>query len=180
MELKIGKWYLDTPPRAWVPYSLVKITGFRFNTVEFESHDWRDGDMTVAQFTQIYTREVTRRAEGPELAGNPNYRDYYTLDLCTCCFVALVNGEPCQCPEDDETCHPEGLMGKLEGEEITPGSFASQHESSCLMHLLDSADVPGDYECECERSDFSTSQCDGCGTYLAGAREKATGWLRRG
>lgn len=180
MELTIDQWYLHTPVRTWEPYGLVKITGFEFNVVIFEGYDYRDGEMTVPQFTQTYTREVTRRAEGPELAGHVTYRDHYTLDLCGCCYMALVNGEPCDCADDTEQ-HPNGLMGNCGAdEEITPGVFASQHGKDCLTYLLDSADVPGDYECECERDDFSSVPCGGCGTYLAGEREKATGWIRRG
>lgn len=34
--------------------------------------------------------------------------------------------------------------------------------------------VPGDYECDCETSLFSTSQCEGCGSYLHGERHAMT------
>lgn len=34
--------------------------------------------------------------------------------------------------------------------------------------------VPDDYECDCETNTFSTSQCEGCGSHLAGERHAMT------
>lgn len=182
MELKIGQWYLDTPARSWMNHTLVKVTGFRFNVVEFEDEREWDGEMSVPEFTRAFTREVERRPEGP-VTLPAEYSGYYVADLCECCFIALVNGEPCDCEGDAEDerypQHPSGLMELLGSEDVTPGLFAEKHDSRCLTYLLDATDVPGDYECECEHDEYSTVQCDGCGSFLHGKRHKVTGWILR-
>jgi hypothetical protein len=69
-------------------------------------------------------------------------------------------------------------MGRLESDHITLGSLAEEHDSACPVNIYGThAPLPGDFECDCERDEFSRSQCDGCGTWLAGVREAATGWL---
>jgi hypothetical protein len=55
--------------------------------------------------------------------------DYYTAWVCECCLVAAVSAEPCQCFADTEIedlaadmneCHPYGLMGLIEEQNIWP------------------------------------------------------------
>lgn len=118
-----------------------------------------------------FRREFALIEPEPECDGSR----YWIGELCECCFIALVNGDGCQCPEDDEECHPSGLIGKLADDHVTPGSLAQEHDSRCPVSIYGRS-VDG-FECDCERSEFSTSQCDGCGTYLAGRRESVTGWL---
>lgn len=36
--------------------------------------------------------------------------------------------------------------------------------------------IPNDYECDCAENTFSTSQCEGCGSYLYGERYAMTLW----
>lgn len=72
----------------------------------------------------------------------------YRAELCDCCLVWLANNDDSGCagtcgPDD----HPEGLMGQ--------------------WNDVNGQVVPGD---ESDRHAFSTVQCDGCGTHLAGTR----------
>lgn len=177
MELKIGQWYLHPGNGRRDPYRLVKITGFRFNVVEFEDCDAWNDELPCPQFAQTYTDEVERRPGGV-VTLPAEYSGYYVADLCECCLFAMEYGASCPC-EDGTDQHPSGLMGLLEGEEITAGLFAEEHDSKCLEYLLDSADVPNTYECGCEETDHSTLRCDGCGSFLHGKRYKATGWVLR-
>lgn len=102
--------------------------------------------------------------------------DTYTVWLCQCCMIAAVNGEPCQCcygVEEHQGCdeHPAGLLGKLEGEHITPGILFEQHDQACPVHQHGG-------ECYgCETRTFSWSPCDGCGSTLGGERHAFTGWI---
>lgn len=54
------------------------------------------------------------------------------------------------------------------------------HADDCLIKLDcnrgNVANVKGGYECECDTNTFSKSQCDGCGSFLAGARHAMTLW----
>lgn len=85
--------------------------------------------------------------------------------LCTCCFVLLVNGDGCQCCDQDDLLK---LFGDME---VTPGMLAEHHAEGCDP-------TADDYEeCDCETDPFSMSSCDGCGSNLGGARYAATGWI---
>lgn len=72
----------------------------------------------------------------------------YIISVCSCCMIAAVNAEPCQCDENalDKLCleHPAGLMGKLDN-----------NEHAVLL---------GD------KSFFSWTFCDGCGSTFGGER----------
>ncbi|MGJ3559669.1 hypothetical protein ACR6C2_17000 [Streptomyces sp. INA 01156] len=57
------------------------------------------------------------------------------------------------------------------------GMGYEEHNEECLRYSMGS-DAPGDYECDCEENTFSTSSCDGCGSYYHGARYAMTEWKK--
>jgi len=56
-----------------------------------------------------------------------------------------------------------------EAAEVTAGMVFDEHE--CGRENGEEID-----ECDCERIEFSSSSCDGCGSHLAGSREALTVW----
>jgi hypothetical protein len=56
---------------------------------------------------------------------------------------------------------------------VAMGMTYAEHAEDCTLHIMGS-DAPGDYECDCETDTYSTSQCDGCGSYLHGERHAMT------
>jgi hypothetical protein len=70
------------------------------------------------------------------------------------------------------------------GYSVAAGMGSEDHSDDCLRNVIWSArqqfpdvewpDVPGDYECDCEKDLFSRSQCEGCGSYLHGERHAMT------
>lgn len=50
-------------------------------------------------------------------------------------------------------------------------------DNSDQHHDQSDHDYPDDYECDCETNTFSTSQCEGCGSYLHGERHAM--WLHK-
>lgn len=107
---------------------------------------------------------------------------YGTIWVCVCCYAVSANGECCD--RDDhggDGCEPMSEIGELHA---VPGMGWEDHEDGCLTYIvknlavqypeLDWPDVPDDYECDCERDTYSTSQCEGCGSYLHGERHAMT------
>lgn len=90
--------------------------------------------------------------------------------VCVCCYVAHRDGE-------DEGCDHCGYepLSKIGDCEVTTGMAYDEHESECLHKTL-GWDVPGAYECDCERRSFSQSPCEGCGNHLGGERNALTLW----
>lgn len=98
--------------------------------------------------------------------------------VCEHCFIHLVNGdctEPDNChpavrcwPLHPEVLHPLYLLRSMQ---VTPGMTQEYH--SCGRE-----DDAYFGECDCERIEFSTSSCDGCGTPYHGSREAVTGWVK--
>ncbi len=79
--------------------------------------------------------------------------------VCPCCTLSHANGECCA----DDSHGGDGIepWAKLpEDMHPTMGILNSDHECG----------DPESGECDCERITFSTSQCDGCGSYLHGER----------
>lgn len=114
--------------------------------------------------------------KGPESHG--------TIWVCQCCMLTHANGECCSL---DETGHSDGCepLSAIEAPfTVAMGMGWADHEDDCLTHVIrdlearfpdvDWPDVPGDYECECETNTFSTSQCEGCNSYLHGERHAMT------
>lgn len=88
--------------------------------------------------------------------------------VCQCCLLVAANGECCA---DDEhggdSMEPLGLA-----KDSDTWHLGGEHSDDC--------DAGNDSGCDCETDTFSTSQCDGCGSWLAGERHAMTvfvnGW----
>lgn len=93
--------------------------------------------------------------------------------VCTTCYLAH-NG---MLEDDDSETAPDREPLSIVGDDvdITAGLLYSEHDSDCLRRSLE-GDAPGDYECECERREFSWSSCEGCGSSLGGSRYALTLW----
>lgn len=89
-----------------------------------------------------------------------------TLWVCIDCMLTQANGE-CNPDPDRE---PLSLID--DGDEITLGMMFEEHADGCTI-----ADRAPDYECDCERREFSQSSCDGCGSHLHGERHAMTLWF---
>ena len=80
--------------------------------------------------------------------------------VCQCCMLCHANGECCDGGHDREP------LNRIEpGESVTMGLASEEHSEYCT----------GD-ECDCERIEFSTYPCEGCGTSLHGDRYAFTLW----
>jgi hypothetical protein len=96
---------------------------------------------------------------------------YGTIWVCVCCLFSHANGECCDSDEHGgDSCEP---LSALDGFQPALGMAYEEHEEDCLFHTMGS-DAPDDYECECETNTYSTSQCEGCGSYLHGERHAMT------
>lgn len=87
------------------------------------------------------------------------------IDLCQCCTLVVANGECCA----DDQHGGDGIepLSALDGRfHVSLGLTADEHSEYC--------DREADGECDCDREEFATSRCDGCGSYLAGSRYAAT------
>jgi hypothetical protein len=94
--------------------------------------------------------------------------NYGTIWVCVCCMLTHANGECCA---DDQ--HGGDSIEPLSSIEapysVTMGMAVEEH--SCGRENGEDVD-----ECDCERNTFSTSQCEGCGSYLHGERHAMTLW----
>lgn len=93
-----------------------------------------------------------------------------TIWVCQCCMLNHANGE-CGCGAyygEDPDHDPLGLV---DNNKITSGSVQEEH--SCGRQ-----DDTYFGECDCETNTFSTSQCEGCGSWLHGERHAMTLWLK--
>ena len=110
---------------------------------------------------------------------------YGTIWVCVDCMLHHANGECGSCHRDDghdET--PLSAIDHANGFTVAAGMGWEDHDDECLTHVVndvkarfpdvDWPDVPGDYECDCETNTFSTSQCEGCGSWLHGERHALT------
>lgn len=111
------------------------------------------------------SREMSRQADAGEArqAAAAAAADTHTIWICPDCVQLLANGEVA----DDAEQPP---MRLLEGEDVTLGLMADEHEPGCTA-------VEDGTECECEDRTFSHDRCEGCGG-LPGARMAATIWER--
>lgn len=83
--------------------------------------------------------------------------------VCVDCMLVHANGECGESPD----CEP--------WSDVDPERFevamGGEHEDGCT------ARADGE-DCECERQTFSRSQCEGCGSWLAGERYLFTLFVR--
>lgn len=108
---------------------------------------------------------------------------YGTIWVCVDCIMHHANGECGSCHRE-EGHDQEPLSSIGGGFHVAAGMGYEDHADDCLTHVIrdlqarfpdvDWPDVPGDYECDCETNTFSTSQCEGCGSYLHGERHGMT------
>jgi hypothetical protein len=109
---------------------------------------------------------------------------YGTIWVCQDCLMHHANGECGSC-SDLYGPHDEEPLSAIEAPfTVAMGMGWADHGDDCLTHVIrdlearfpdvDWPDVPGDYECDCETNTFSTSQCEGCGSYLHGERHAMT------
>jgi len=125
---------------------------------------------TVGEFLQHATlRQAHAVAKGlADATGRDGYSDYGTIWVCVCCMLSHANGECC----DSDEHGGDGVQpwAKLEdNERVAMGLSYDEHGTSCTMHP-DHPEWDRDTECDCETDTYSTSQCDGCGSYLHGER----------
>lgn len=105
--------------------------------------------------------------------------NYGTIWVCQCCMLAHANGECCANDEHGgDGCEP---LSAIETPfHVAMGMVHKEHAEECLWRELASrSPQQGDpaldgYECECETNTYSTSQCEGCGSYLHGERHAMT------
>jgi hypothetical protein len=82
-----------------------------------------------------------------------------------------ANGECGSCHSDYG--HDEEPLSEIsDGFHVAMGMESDEHAEDCDMRRgiwpLDG------YECDCETNTYSTSQCEGCGSYLHGERHAMT------
>ena len=96
-----------------------------------------------------------------------------TIWVCQCCMLTHANGECCsdlyygQDPDHDPLgliSHPSWVSMGMTQEEHSCGRQDDTHFGEC------------DGECDCEINTFSTSRCEGCGSWLHGERHAMTLW----
>ena len=102
-----------------------------------------------------------------------NDADAIALHLCVCCTLAHANDDTCDCPPD---AHPTGLLGALDGYDISLGGLDSEHYCDDPAECRDNL---AEYGEGCERDTFSRVPCDGCGSHHEGYRQAATAWPPR-
>lgn len=91
--------------------------------------------------------------------------EYATQWVCVDCFVLLVNGEISpDCENADD------LLTKFDGFRAASGMGSNEHAEKC-REMMQSGDY---FDCSCEYDTYSTSQCDGCGSWLHGERHAVT------
>jgi hypothetical protein len=99
--------------------------------------------------------------------------DSITIWVCMCCMLTDANGECCA----DDSHGGDGIepWSDVNAQfEITMGLLAEEHHEECQVRITGGWLV--DYECDCERREFSWSSCDGCGSSLAGSRYAFALW----
>jgi hypothetical protein len=105
-----------------------------------------------------------------------NEIESYTIWVCVCCMMMSANGECCDSDEHGgDGCEPLSALGEYDN--VCSGMDTSEHAEDCLFRTMGrgiTGNAPDDYECECETNTFSWSQCEGCGSYLGGARYAMT------
>jgi len=124
---------------------------------------------------------------------NVDYDNPITLWVCADCMFHHANGECDNCHYDEG--HDEEPLNRVPYVRSALGMALEEHEcrGECEGHYdtndaltsgagigeptyCDGACRPKADECDCETDSFSTSSCDGCGSYLHGERYAMTEW----
>jgi hypothetical protein len=106
--------------------------------------------------TDLQEREITM---------NENYG---TIWVCQDCMLHHANGECGSCHDDDHGHDKEPLSSIGGGFHVAMGMARDEHECNDDENGIEYR------ECDCETNTFSTSQCEGCGSYLHGERHAMT------
>lgn len=96
---------------------------------------------------------------------------YGIIWVCSCCMLSHANGECCA----DDTHGGDGrepLSAIESGYHVAMGMATDEHADGCKVRIT--GEHTDNYECDCDRDTFSTSQCEGCGSYLHGERHAMT------
>jgi len=116
-------------------------------------------------------------------------RNGWLIQVCVNCMLHHANGECGGCHDDvhGHDCEPWSAVD-FATHDVTMGIGTEDHSENCIVYVLNDLkarfpdltwpEVPGDYECDCARDTYSTSQCDGCGSWLHGPREGFYLWER--
>ncbi len=108
---------------------------------------------------------------------------YGAIWVCVCCYAMHASGECCSHEQHGgDGCEP---LSRIEPPyTVSAGMGWEDHSDDCLTHKInelktdhpkvDWPDVPDEYECDCETNTHSTSQCEGCGSWLHGERHAMT------
>jgi hypothetical protein len=129
----------------------------------------RDGATRCVALARYATQRL-RSAVKWRYAESPYSRTLGTIWLCMCCMLIAANGECCDSPEHGgDGCEPLSLIDPCE--QLTLGLTAEEHHEDCPNH----GEWQGE-ECGCERVEFRTTSCEGCGSYLHGERNAAMLW----
>lgn len=96
--------------------------------------------------------------------------NYGTIWVCQCCMLSHANGECCSLDVDGHADGCEPLSAIEAPYSVTMGMAYEEHAEDCQNR------IEGEWrgECDCETNTFSTSQCEGCGSYLHGERYAMT------
>jgi hypothetical protein len=99
--------------------------------------------------------------------------NYGTIWVCVCCMLSHANGECCSL---DEVGHSDGCepLSAIEAPfTVAMGMVFDEHSEDCKARTQ--GRWPDNHcDRECETNTFSTSQCEGCGSYLHGERHAMT------
>lgn len=97
-----------------------------------------------------------------------------TIWVCLNCMLHEANGE-CGSRHDDEYGHDREPLSAIEAPySVTLGMSVEAHHEECAVRIT--GEASDNEECDCDRDTFSTSQCEGCGSYLRGERHAMTLW----
>lgn len=90
-----------------------------------------------------------------------------TIWVCDCCLFAREgDGDGC---DGNGGCEGTPWSSIPDGYHVSCGLFAEEH--SCGW-----TGEPKDFDCDCERREFSWSACEGCGSNLGGSRHAYGLW----
>lgn len=102
--------------------------------------------------------------------------NYGTIWVCQDCMLHHANGECGSCHDRyGHDCTPLSMLSN--SEYVAMGMAYSEHAEDCANYYpvgADTTQASGDVECDCETDTHSTSQCEGCGSYLHGERHAMT------
>ncbi|MFG3718221.1 hypothetical protein ACGF8D_10530 [Streptomyces massasporeus] len=143
------------------------VTGHRVDTTTREGATLRVDWLSTpggAAYVWFVEEGAVPANQGPESLG--------TIWVCVCCMLTHSNGECC--PNDEHGGDGRMPLSAIEAPyTVANGMAHEEHAEDCLKHTMGS-DAPGDYECDCAKNTYSTSQCEGCRSWLHGERHAMT------